>query len=95
MAVELVKGNSRSSGHSACGQDGGVQLPRKYFEGILIVVIFMVTLVSSGFSLSLESFMLICQIMFIFYSEDVVEEDIEDLTKLQVLILVCTIFVCT
>ncbi|KAK8642462.1 hypothetical protein V6N13_011804 [Hibiscus sabdariffa] len=32
LAVEPVKGNLRLSGYSACGQDGGVQLPRKYIE---------------------------------------------------------------
>lgn len=36
LAVEPVKGNLRLSGYSACGQDGGVQLPREYVEGILI-----------------------------------------------------------
>ena len=34
LAVEPVKGNLRLSGYSACGQDGGVQLPRQYVEGI-------------------------------------------------------------
>jgi hypothetical protein len=33
LAVEPVKGNLRLSGYSACGQDGGVQLPRGYIEG--------------------------------------------------------------
>lgn len=37
LAVEPVKGNLRLSGYSACGQDGGVQLPREYVEGIIIV----------------------------------------------------------
>lgn len=32
LAVEPVKGNLRLSGYSACGQDGGVQLPRAYVE---------------------------------------------------------------
>ncbi|KAL1353747.1 uncharacterized protein [Arachis hypogaea] len=32
LAVEPVKGNLRLSGYSACGQDGGVQLPREYIE---------------------------------------------------------------
>lgn len=32
LAVESVKGNLRLSGYSACGQDGGVQLPREYVE---------------------------------------------------------------
>ncbi|CAK8569593.1 unnamed protein product [Lathyrus sativus] len=32
LAVEPVKGNLRLSGYSACGQDGGVQLPRGYLE---------------------------------------------------------------
>lgn len=32
LSVEPVKGNLRLSGYSACGQDGGVQLPRKYVE---------------------------------------------------------------
>ena len=32
-SVEPVKGNLRLSGYSACGQDGGVQLPRGYIEG--------------------------------------------------------------
>lgn len=36
LAVEPVKGNLRLSGYSACGQDGGVQLPREYVEGILL-----------------------------------------------------------
>jgi len=34
LAVEPVKGNLRLSGYSACGQDGGVQLPHEYVEGI-------------------------------------------------------------
>lgn len=33
LAVEPVKGNLRLSGYSACGQDGGVQLPHEYVEG--------------------------------------------------------------
>ncbi|KAK6918026.1 Peptidase M8, leishmanolysin [Dillenia turbinata] len=33
LAVEPVKGNLRLSGYSACGQDGGVQLPRQYVKG--------------------------------------------------------------
>ncbi|KAK6939509.1 Peptidase M8, leishmanolysin [Dillenia turbinata] len=32
LAVEPVKGNLQLSGYSACGQDGGVQLPREYVE---------------------------------------------------------------
>ncbi|KAL2583460.1 hypothetical protein AAZV13_14G072200 [Glycine max] len=32
LSVEPVKGNLRLSGYSACGQDGGVQLPHKYVE---------------------------------------------------------------
>ncbi|CAK7347670.1 unnamed protein product [Dovyalis caffra] len=32
LAVEPVKGNLRLSGYSACGQDGGVQLPHGYVE---------------------------------------------------------------
>ncbi|KAL8153971.1 hypothetical protein V2J09_011731 [Rumex salicifolius] len=32
LAVEHVRGNLRLSGYSACGQDGGVQLPREYVE---------------------------------------------------------------
>ncbi|KAK1291665.1 hypothetical protein QJS10_CPB17g02590 [Acorus calamus] len=32
LAVEHVKGNLRLSGYSACGQDGGVQLPHEYVE---------------------------------------------------------------
>ncbi|KAF6149671.1 hypothetical protein GIB67_017404 [Kingdonia uniflora] len=32
LSVEPVKGNLRLSGYSACGQDGGVQLPRQYVE---------------------------------------------------------------
>ncbi|KAJ6328220.1 hypothetical protein OIU77_009999 [Salix suchowensis] len=32
LAVEPVKGNLRLSGYSACGQDGGVQLPHRYVE---------------------------------------------------------------
>ncbi|KAL4296012.1 hypothetical protein GQ457_12G019190 [Hibiscus cannabinus] len=32
LAVEPVRGNLRLSGYSACGQDGGVQLPREYVE---------------------------------------------------------------
>ena len=36
LAVEPVKGNLRLSGYSACGQDGGVQLPRAYVEGIIV-----------------------------------------------------------
>eukprot|EP00249_Psilotum_nudum_P023922 c29028_g1_i1 orf=1787-4684(+) len=36
LAVEPVKGRLRLSGYSACGQDGGVQLPRQYVdEGVL------------------------------------------------------------
>lgn len=34
LSVEPVKGNLRLSGYSACGQDGGVQLPHEYVEGI-------------------------------------------------------------
>jgi len=34
LAVEPVNGNLRLSGYSACGQDGGVQLPREYVEGM-------------------------------------------------------------
>ncbi|KAL0924960.1 hypothetical protein M5K25_005821 [Dendrobium thyrsiflorum] len=32
LSVEPVKGNLRLSGYSACGQDGGVQLPHEYIE---------------------------------------------------------------
>uniref|UniRef100_A0A7N0UNJ9 EGF-like domain-containing protein n=2 Tax=Kalanchoe fedtschenkoi TaxID=63787 RepID=A0A7N0UNJ9_KALFE len=32
LAVEPVKGKLRLSGYSACGQDGGVQLPHEYVE---------------------------------------------------------------
>ncbi|KAI5056639.1 hypothetical protein GOP47_0028826 [Adiantum capillus-veneris] len=32
LAVEPVKGRLRLSGYSACGQDGGVQLPRVYVD---------------------------------------------------------------
>ncbi|GAB2291324.1 hypothetical protein Dimus_025582 [Dionaea muscipula] len=32
LAVEPVQGNLRLNGYSACGQDGGVQLPRGYTE---------------------------------------------------------------
>lgn len=32
LAVERVRGNLQLSGYSACGQDGGVQLPREYVE---------------------------------------------------------------
>ncbi|KMZ61468.1 putative Surface protease GP63 [Zostera marina] len=32
LSVEPVKGNLRLSGYSACGQDGGVQLPHEYVE---------------------------------------------------------------
>ncbi|XP_018678800.2 uncharacterized protein LOC103986043 isoform X1 [Musa acuminata AAA Group] len=32
LAIEPVKGNLRLSGYSACGQDGGVQLPHEYVE---------------------------------------------------------------
>ena len=39
MAVEPVKGNLQLSGYSACGQDGGVQLPREYVEGISLQLI--------------------------------------------------------
>ncbi|KAJ7558534.1 hypothetical protein O6H91_04G044600 [Diphasiastrum complanatum] len=36
LSVERVKGPLRLSGYSACGQDGGVQLPRQYVdEGVL------------------------------------------------------------
>lgn len=28
-----MKGTLRLSGYSACGQDGGVQLPRRYIDG--------------------------------------------------------------
>lgn len=34
LSVERVRGNLQLSGYSACGQDGGVQLPREYVEGI-------------------------------------------------------------
>ena len=40
LAVEPVKGNLRLSGYSACGQDGGVQLPRGYIEGIFVFFFF-------------------------------------------------------
>lgn len=33
LSVERVKGALRLSGYSACGQDGGVQLPRQYIDG--------------------------------------------------------------
>lgn len=33
LSVERVKGPLRLSGYSACGQDGGVQLPRQYVDG--------------------------------------------------------------
>lgn len=33
LSVERVRGNLQLSGYSACGQDGGVQLPRQYVEG--------------------------------------------------------------
>lgn len=39
LAVEPVKGNLRLSGYSACGQDGGVQLPREYVEGNFVTVL--------------------------------------------------------
>ncbi|XP_074574653.1 uncharacterized protein LOC141831121 [Curcuma longa] len=32
LAIEPVKGNLQLSGYSACGQDGGVQIPREYIE---------------------------------------------------------------
>eukprot|EP01018_Ginkgo_biloba_P018495 Gb_23702 [translate_table: standard] len=32
LVVEPVKGHLRLSGYSACGQDGGVQLPRQYVD---------------------------------------------------------------
>ncbi|CAK9859449.1 unnamed protein product [Sphagnum jensenii] len=32
LSVEQIKGPLRLSGYSACGQDGGVQLPRQYVE---------------------------------------------------------------
>ncbi|KAK1392490.1 hypothetical protein POM88_011546 [Heracleum sosnowskyi] len=32
LAVERVRGNLQLSGYSACGQDGGVKLPRKYVQ---------------------------------------------------------------
>ncbi len=35
LSVEQIKGPLRLSGYSACGQDGGVQLPRQYVEGTL------------------------------------------------------------
>ncbi|OAE20884.1 hypothetical protein AXG93_3256s1310 [Marchantia polymorpha subsp. ruderalis] len=36
LSVEPVKGPLRLSGYSACGQDGGVQLPRQYVdEGVM------------------------------------------------------------
>lgn len=31
--MERIKGPLRLSGYSACGQDGGVQLPRQYVDG--------------------------------------------------------------
>jgi len=42
LAVEPVKGNLRLSGYSACGQDGGVQLPRGYVEGTIYAIAFLV-----------------------------------------------------
>lgn len=38
--MEPVKGNLRLSGYSACGQDGGVQLPHEYIEGIFSFPLF-------------------------------------------------------
>ena len=40
--MEPVKGNLRLSGYSACGQDGGVQLPRGYIEGTIYAIAFLV-----------------------------------------------------
>ena len=37
LAVEPVRGKLRLSGYSACGQDGGVPLPREYIEGFLFL----------------------------------------------------------
>ncbi|KAM7511015.1 hypothetical protein LguiB_009890 [Lonicera macranthoides] len=34
--IERIRGNLRLSGYSAYGQDGGVQLPLEYVEGILL-----------------------------------------------------------
>lgn len=42
LAVEPVKGNLRLSGYSACGQDGGVQLPREYVEGNCITILLLI-----------------------------------------------------
>ena len=39
LAVEPVSGKLRLSGYSACGQDGGVQLPREYVEGSIFLSI--------------------------------------------------------
>lgn len=41
LAVEPVRGKLRLSGYSACGQDGGVQLPREYVEGSVLFGIAM------------------------------------------------------
>jgi len=40
LSVEPVKGNLRLSGYSACGQDGGVQLPHAYVEGMIHLLAF-------------------------------------------------------
>lgn len=50
LSVERVRGNLQLSGYSACGQDGGVQLPREYVEGIEIAYnVFASSIVLSSF----------------------------------------------
>lgn len=55
LSVEPVKGNLRLSGYSACGQDGGVQLPHEYIEyGIADadLVLFVTTRPTTGNTLA-------------------------------------------
>ncbi|XP_078435512.1 metalloendopeptidase / zinc ion binding protein [Wolffia australiana] len=55
LSVEPVKGNLRLSGYSACGQDGGVQLPHQYVQDGVVgadLVLLVTTRPTSGNTLA-------------------------------------------
>lgn len=67
-----MKGSLRLSGYSACGQDGGVQLPREYVEGMLFatngsLLCHLITICSCKPS---STAFLICSILFFFACAD-------------------------
>lgn len=78
LAVEPVKGNLRLSGYSACGQDGGVQLPREYVEGNCITVLL---LIGRPFKLVLLS---------LFWSNDFLSNQTEGIADTDLVLLVTT-----